>query len=80
MPFLFVLGGLIIQVPPLQLGILFLLGASPTSVASYVMTQSYGANDMLIGRIVALSTLASSITISVGLTILSFLNLIPAFS
>ncbi len=79
MPFLFVLAGLIIQVPPLQLGILFLLGASPTSVASYVMTQSYGANDMLIGRVVVLSTLASSISISIGLTILSFLNLIPAF-
>ena len=70
--------GIVFKLPALDIGILFLLSAVPTSIASYVMTEAYGANADLIGKIVMISTLFSAITLSVWLTGLVNFDIIPS--
>jgi len=57
-----------------ELGILFFLSAAPTAIASYIMAYALGSNGRLAGNIVLVSTLASMITISVGIIILKSLG------
>ncbi len=54
----------------LVLGALFVMFASPTAVASFVMAKTMDGNARLAGNIVLISTLASSITITTGLFLL----------
>lgn len=59
-----------------DLGILFILFASPTAIASFIMAEAMGSNSKLAANILLMTTLASLITITIGLFILKEYNLI----
>ncbi|MEZ9550211.1 AEC family transporter [Vibrio breoganii] len=58
------------------LGIIFFMTASPTAAASYVMARSMGGNSTLAANIIALTTILSVVTTTIGLVILNSLNLL----
>ncbi|WP_112480456.1 AEC family transporter [Vibrio variabilis] len=60
----------------LELGILFFMNASPVAAASYVMARSMGGNSILAANIIALTTVLSTITCTLGILILSLYGLI----
>lgn len=60
----------------IDIGILFLMVSTPTAAASYVMVQAMNGNGKLAANIVVLSTLASLLTVSIGLVILKALAVI----
>jgi len=59
-----------------ELGVLFLLLASPVAVASYIMVMAAGGNGPLAADMVVSTTLFSSITLTLGLTLLQYLGLV----
>ncbi len=59
-----------------DLGILFILFACPTAIASFSMAEAMGSNSKLAANILLMTTLASLITITAGLFILKQYNLI----
>ena len=59
-----------------DLGIIFIIFACPTAIASFIMAASLKGNIRLAGNIVIISTLGSLLTMTVGLFILKFLQLI----
>jgi len=54
--------------------ILFILMGTPTAVASFVMAEAMGSNSKMTGNIIAISTLGSILTISLGVIILRMLG------
>lgn len=60
----------------LDLGIMFVLFASPTAIVSFIMAEAMGANSKLAGNIILISTIASVFTIAAGIVILKELSLI----
>lgn len=58
----------------IELGVFFLMAASPTAAASYVMVRAMGGNATLAASIIATSTVASLVTTSLGLVILRLLD------
>ena len=58
------------------LGILFLYFASPTAAGSFVMVKAMGGNDKLAANIVALTTVGATLTITFGVFILHWLQLV----
>jgi hypothetical protein len=58
------------------LAIMFILFASPTAIASFVMAEAMGGNGRLAGNIVMLSTLGSVITMTLGIYLLKSLGAI----
>jgi len=58
------------------LGNLFVILGCPTAVVSYIMAKAMGADDKIAGNIIVISTLASVITISIGLFLLKSFELI----
>lgn len=59
-----------------DLGIIFILFACPTAIVSYIFAETMTEHGELAGNIVIITTLVSSITIPIGLMILTYLNLI----
>ena len=59
-----------------DLGILFILFACPTAIASFIMAEAMGSNSKLAANILLMTTLVSLITITIGLFILKEYNLI----
>ncbi len=59
-----------------DLGIIFILFACPTAIVSYILADAMTPHGEIAGNIVLTTTLASPITISIGLMILTYLNLI----
>jgi hypothetical protein len=59
-----------------DLGILFILFACPTAIASFIMAEAMGSNSKFAANILLLTTLTSLITITLGLFILKEYNLI----
>ncbi|MBN1379941.1 MAG: AEC family transporter [Gammaproteobacteria bacterium] len=59
-----------------ELAVLFLLAASPTAVASFIMVKAMGGNSGLAANIVLLTTIGSVVTVTGGLLILKFSGLI----
>ena len=57
-----------------ELGLLFFLFAAPTAIASYIMAYALGSNGRLAGNLVLVSTMASMVTISIGIIILKSLG------
>ncbi|MBY6195875.1 AEC family transporter [Vibrio hangzhouensis] len=55
----------------MELGILFLMNASPVAAASYVMARSMGGNAVLAANIIALTTVLSTVTVTMGVALLS---------
>lgn len=75
-PLLFTLGAYHFGFRELDLGIMFVLFASPTAIVSFIMAEAMGANSKLAGNIVLISTVASVFTIAAGIVILKELALI----
>ncbi|MGF1718637.1 AEC family transporter [Vibrio kyushuensis] len=59
-----------------ELGLIFLMAAAPTAAASYVMASSMGGNSTLAANIIALTTVLSLVTCTIGIFALSTLKLI----
>lgn len=59
-----------------DLGIIFIVFASPTAIASFVMAAGMKGNIKLAGNIIIISTLGSIFTIILGLFILTYFGLI----
>ena len=59
-----------------DLGILFIVFACPTAIASFVMAEAMGANSKLAGNIIMITTLGSVFTISAGIILLKSFGLI----
>lgn len=59
-----------------DLGILFILFACPTAIVSFIMAETMGANGKLAGNIILITTLASVVTIVLGILILKSTGLI----
>jgi predicted permease len=59
-----------------NLAIMFILFATPTAIATFIMTEAMGSNSELAGNIIVTTTLGSIFTISLGIYILRFLKLI----
>lgn len=70
-PLLITLAGGLIGFRDMELGIIFLMSAAPTAAASYVMARSMGANARLAANVIAMTTLGSLLTCSVGIAVLS---------
>ena len=60
----------------MDLGVLFLMVSSPSAAAGYIMVQGMGGNGKLAANIVAISTLASVITVSFGLAALKQMGIV----
>jgi len=75
-PVIFTLGAYHFGFRELDLGIMFVLFASPTAIVSFIMAEAMGANSKLAGNIVLISTIASVFTIAAGIVILKELALI----
>ncbi len=69
-PLLFTLGGWWWGFRGMDLGILLLMSSAPTAAASYVMARAMGGNATLAANTVALTTLGSLLTTSVGIVVL----------
>lgn len=53
-----------------DLGVVFLLFATPSAIVSFVMAEAMGCNSVLAGNIIVMTTLGSTFTISLGIFIL----------
>lgn len=65
-----VLVGLAFGLTPLQLGVMFLMVASPVAAASYVMARSMGGNEVLAANILGFTNVTSMGSIAIGAVIL----------
>ncbi len=68
--------GIFLRFDPVQLGILFILFASPTAIASFIMADAMGSNSKLAGDIIVVSTLFSILTLSGGIILLKYFSFI----
>ncbi|TVO51862.1 AEC family transporter [Denitromonas halophila] len=69
-PLVFVVCGLIAGFRGVDLGVLMLMSGAPTAAASYVMVRAMGGNAVLAANIIAVTTLGSILTTSVGVLVL----------
>jgi len=68
--------GYLIGYTGIDLGIIFIIFACPTAIMSFVLADSMTPHGELAGNIVLTTTIASAITIPLGLMILTYFNLI----
>ena len=59
----------------MEIGIIFFMSAAPTAAASYIMARGMGGNATLAANIIALTTIASLLTCTLGIFILTSLSL-----
>lgn len=59
-----------------ELGVLFLLQGAPVAAASYIMVMAVGGDGALAARLVVVSTLFSSVTLTLGLAALQISGLV----
>ncbi|TVO34098.1 AEC family transporter [Vibrio algivorus] len=74
-PLLITFGGFLYGFRGLELGIIFFMTAAPAAAASYVMARAMGGNATLAANIIALTTVGSMVTTTLGIVILSSLKL-----
>ncbi len=60
----------------MTLALAFMLSASPTASVSFIMVTALGGNGRLASNMIALSTLGSVISVSIGITLLKYWQLI----
>ena len=75
-PLLITVGALLFGFRGMELGLIFFMSAAPTAAASYVMARAMGGNSVLAANIIALTTIASLFTCTLGLFILTYFSLI----
>lgn len=68
------LGKYLFQLEPMALGILFLMSATPVTVASYTMVRSFGGNATAAANLIAITTVGAMFTSSLGLLLLRQLH------
>lgn len=73
-PTFITLGGYLVGFRNMELTILFLMNASPTAAASYVMVRAMDGNAVLAANIIAVTTLGSLLSTSLGAVILKALG------
>lgn len=73
-PVLAIVVGYTFDLPPVQMGVLFLMVASPVAAASYVMARSMGGNEVLAANILGFTTVFSMVSIAVGMVLLRSLG------
>ncbi len=75
-PLLITGGALLFGFTGIELGLIFFMSAAPTAAASYVMARAMGGNSLLAANIIALTTIGSLVTCTLGLFILTYFSLI----
>lgn len=75
-PLLITTGGILVGIRGEQLGVLYLMSASPTAAASYPMVQAMKGNHFLAAAIIAVTCLGSLIFTTLGIFVLKVLALI----
>jgi predicted permease len=75
-PLLITSAAVLLEFRGIELAILFFMNAAPVAAASYVMARSMGGNATLAANTIALTTLLSTLTCSLGIVILSSSQLI----
>ena len=74
-PLLITGGAIIYGFRGIEIGIIFFMSAAPTAAASYIMARSMGGNATLAANIIALTTIASLLTYTLGIFILNSFSL-----
>lgn len=62
--------GLLMQLSPIQMGVMFIMVASPVAAASYVMARSMGGNEVLAANILGFTTVFSMLSLAIGMAVL----------
>ncbi|MBD97902.1 AEC family transporter [Candidatus Marinamargulisbacteria bacterium] len=62
--------GIAMGLTGMDLGIVFLLMATPTAVASFIVAQTFSTDAKLAGSLVVVTTILSSITLPIGIALL----------
>ncbi len=75
-PIIATTAGYYLGVRDINLGIIFIVFACPTAIASFIMAAGMKGNIRLAGNIVIISTLGSLFTMTIGLFFLKYLGLI----
>ncbi len=75
-PVIAVIVSLLLNFDSKETVILFVLFASPTAIASFIMASAMGGNSKLAGNIIVVSTFFSILTISLGITFLKIFAVI----
>ncbi len=75
-PLLITLGALLLGYRDVELALVFLMSSAPTAAASYVMARTMGGNATLAANIIALTTVCSLLTSTLGIFALSTFELI----
>lgn len=75
-PLLVTGGGIFLGLRGMELGVLYLMSASPTAAASYPMAQSLGGNHHLAAAIIASTSLVSIVSSTLGVFLLRVYGLI----
>lgn len=73
-PLLAVVVGLLFHLSAIQMGVMYLMVASPVAAASYVMARSMGSNEVLAANILGFTTVVSMGSMAVGMAILRTLG------
>lgn len=74
-PVLITLGGYLYGFRGIDLGVLFLMSASPTATVSFIIVKGLGGNDKLAANIIAVTALGALLTVSSGILLLRSLGL-----
>lgn len=69
-PVIFTFGGLAAGLSGINLGVMALMAFAPTAAASYVMVRAMGGNSVLAANIIAVTTLGSVFSTSLGIALL----------
>lgn len=75
-PAVAVFGGWWLGFVPRELGLMFLYFACPTAASSFIMVEAMGGDARLAANIVALTTLAASVSMSLGVFVLRVAGII----
>lgn len=68
--FLLLLGKFIFNLPPMELGIVFVSASAPVAAATYAMTRNYGGDGEAAANLIGVTTIGSMFTASIGLFLL----------
>ncbi len=74
-PIVAIVVGLSFGLTGVHMGVLFLMVASPTAAASYVMAKALGGNDILAANILAFTTVVGLFSMAIGAAVLRVLGL-----
>lgn len=75
-PLLITIGAVLLGYRDVELALVFLMSASPAAAASYVMARAMGGNSTLAANIIALTTVCSLFSCTLGIFLLSSWQLI----